>query len=115
MQSENIYNMIIDYEEEELEVFIFTGKSKDKFLRKLGRNKTFMRDLSKVMNILKNVERVANLRDFGSLNYEQLKGSRLGQSSVRIGYSSPYRLLFTEHDNGIRILIIEINYHYGDK
>lgn len=107
--------MIIEYEEEELEIFIFTGKGGDKFYKKLGRNKMFMKDLSKVMSILKDVENVDKLNAFQSLHYEKLKYGRLGQSSVRIGFNSPYRLVFTEHDGGIRILIIEISNHYGDK
>jgi len=107
--------MVIEYEEESLRAFILTGRSKDKYLKSLGRSKTFMRDLSKVMNIFRNIDNVERLMAFGSLHYERLRGDRHGQSSVRIGYNSPYRLVFTEHDGGVRILIIEISNHYGDK
>lgn len=106
--------MIIDIDDEELAVFIRTGKGKGKLYKSLRSNKSFMRSLNDVINTLSSVDCIEDLHAFRSLNYEHLKGDRKEQSSVRIGYSSPYRLIFTEHDGGIRILIIEISNHYGD-
>lgn len=61
------------------------------------------------------VDTVSELSNIKSLNYEPLIGDLLGYSSVRIGFKSKYRLLFTEHEGGILIKLIEINEHYGDK
>lgn len=107
--------MIIEIEDKRLESLILYGKSEDKQYRKLQYKKTFMRDLDKVMGILRIVPKVANLSSYKSLHYERLKYGLSGLSSVRIGFKSPYRLIFTELDNGIRISLIEISLHYGDK
>jgi len=107
--------MIIKFEDEDLEIFIETGKSEKKFYRKLSSNKTFMNDLSKVMLRLRAAINVVELSKMQALNYEKLKHDLQGKSSIRIGYTSKYRMIFTEHDNGIRIIVIEINEHYGDK
>lgn len=107
--------MAIDFETEELKIFIQTNKAETKELRKLQGRKAIRQNLSKVYTILANAPNVESLRNIRSLHYEQLDRDREGQSSVRIGYSSPYRLIFTEHNNGIRINVIEISNHYGDK
>lgn len=57
----------IEYKDEELKLFIETGKSNDKRYKKLKSN------------------------------------------------TSKYRLIFEEFENGIRICLIEISEHYGDK
>lgn len=74
-----------------------------------------MRDFVRVMSILRDTACVSDLRKHGKLRYEHLVGDRRGQSSVRIGFSSKYRLLFTEHETGLIINVIEISAHYGDK
>lgn len=74
-----------------------------------------MRDLSKVLRILYDAESIENIRDIQSLRYEQLKYDRSGTSSVRIGYKSKYRMIFTECESEIEITLIEISEHYGDK
>lgn len=108
--------MTIETESEELAAFILRGEQVgDKWLSRLGRDKTFMKNLTRVIGTLAEAESTAKLHAFRSLNYERLAGNRAGQSSVRIGFSSPYRLIFTEHDGGIRILVIEISNHYDSK
>ncbi len=107
--------LIIEYEDEAIEALIITGKSSDKRYKKLVSNATFKKDLSKVMLILRSVSNVKDLGRYGQLHYEALKYDFAGKSSVRIGFSSKYRLIFEEFDNGIRINLIEINEHYGDK
>ena len=57
----------------------------------------------------------SDLEHYASLHYEKLKHDKSGLSSVRIGYNTKYRLIFEEFDGGIRIMLIEINEHYGDK
>jgi plasmid maintenance system killer protein len=107
--------LIIEYEDEAIETLIKTGQSSDKRYKKLVSNATFKKDLSKVILILRSVSNVKDLGRYGQLHYEALKYDLASKSSVRIGYSSKYRLIFEEFDNGIRINLIEINEHYGDK
>ena len=68
-----------------------------------------------VITLMRGVNNVKELFKFKKLNYEVLTGDLSGYSSVRIGYTSKYRLIFEEFDNGIRIKLLEINEHYGDK
>src|SRR5574344_678269 len=105
----------IDYDDEELELLIKCGKSTDKRYKKLKSNGTFRKDLDMVMSLFKVVDSTSQLSDFAKLHYEPLKYGLQGYSSVRIGFSSKYRLIFEEFDGGIRIKLIEINEHYGDK
>ena len=107
--------LIIEYEDEAIETLIKTGRSNDKRYKKLSSNASFKRDLSKVVLILRSVSNVKDLGRYGQLHYEALKYDLASKSSVRIGYSSKYRLIFEEFENGIRINLIEINEHYGDK
>ncbi len=105
----------IEYEDEAIESLIRTGKSDDKRYKKLSSNASFKRDLSKVILILRSVSNAKELRKYGQLHYEPLKYELADKYSVRIGYNSKYRLIFEEFENGIRINLIEINEHYGDK
>ena len=105
----------ISYNNKELEDLILRGQSTDKLYKKLSKNRRFMFDLNKVMGILHSVSNVSELYDFKSLHYEQLKYDLSGFSSVRIGYTSKYRLLFLEQESGVSIELININEHYGDK
>lgn len=107
--------LVIKYEDAELEALIIKHKCNDKRYRKLKSNATFWRDLDKIMVLLRNVHNTSELVRFKVLHYEPLKYNRSGQSSVRIGYNTKYRLIFEEFDGGIRIKLIEINEHYGDK
>lgn len=107
--------IIIEYADIAIEEVITYHKSDDKRYRKLKGNATFWRDLDKVMAIIRSAKNTSELAYYRSLHYEPLKYGRSGQSSVRIGYKSKYRLLFEEFDCGIRIKMIEINEHYGDK
>lgn len=107
--------MQIYTEDEELEALILYGKSDGKRYRKLSRNNTFLRNLNKVMSILRMQPDTAALRAFGILHYEKLRHNLSGYSSVRIGFNTKYRLIFEEFENGIKIKLIEINEHYGDK
>lgn len=113
--TEILLYMIIEFEDEELKILISTHNSTDKRYKKLKSNMTFLRDLDKVMLILRSTKVVADLAKYQQLHYEKLKYELSGKSSVRIGYTSKYRLIFEEIENGIKIKLIEINEHYGDK
>ena len=107
--------LIIEFEDEAIETLIITGQSNDKRYKKLASNAPFKKDLSKVILILRSVSNTKELVRYGQLHYEALKYELAGKYSIRIGYNSKYRLIFEEFDNGIRINLIEINEHYGDK
>lgn len=106
----------IECEDIELSDLILRGRcTTNRFYKKLSSNASFKTDLAKVLKKMKMVNNVSELKDIGSLHYEPLVGDLLGYSSVRIGYKSKYRLLFTEHEEGIVIKLITISEHYGDK
>lgn len=106
----------IECEDIELSDLILRGRSTtNRLYKKLSSNASFKTDLAKVLKKMKMVDNVSELKDIGSLHYEPLVGDLLGYSSVRIGYKSKYRLLFTEHGEGIVIKLITISEHYGDK
>ncbi len=73
------------------------------------------KDLAKTFNMLRAANNTKYLEKITSLHYEKLKHDKSGLSSVRIGYKSKYRLIFTENELGITIELIEISEHYGDK
>lgn len=106
----------IECDDIELSDLILKGRcTTNHIYKKLSSNASFKADLAKVMNKLKAVDNVSELKNIGSLNYKTLVGDKYGYSSVRIGFKSKYRLLFTEHEDGITIKLIEISEHYGDK
>ena len=107
--------LIIQYSDTAIEELITYHKSDDKRYKKLKSNATFLHDLDNVMAILRAVTNTSELSKFKKLHYETLLHDLSGYSSVRIGFTSKYRLIFEEFDGGIRIKLIEINEHYGDK
>ena len=106
----------IECEDIELSDLILRGRcTTNSLYKKLSSNASIKTDLAKVLKKMKMLINVSELKDIGSLHYEPLVGDLLGYSSVRIGYKSKYRLLFTEHEEGIVIKLITISEHYGDK
>lgn len=106
----------IECEDIELSDLILRDRcTTNRLYKKLSSNASFKTDLAKVLKKMKMVDNVSELKDIGSLHYEPLVGDLLGYSSVRIGYKSKYRLLFTEHEEGIVIKLITISEYYGDK
>lgn len=107
--------MRIDYDNEEVESFIRYTRAVKPPYTKYKSNSKLIKDLNKVMLILQTVENCSCLNRYRALNYEPLHYDMVGYSSIRIGYKSKYRLIFTELEDGIRINIIELSEHYGDK
>lgn len=107
--------MEINFGNNEIKNFILDGIAETRPYSRWRSNRQLRTDLDKVMRILSTVDNCAELQLYKSLHYEQLKFDRIGQSSVRIGFRSKFRLIFTELNNGIVINIIEISEHYGDK
>ena len=90
------------------------GKTKDGRYKKLCRNKGFVEDYIAVVDLMCSVDKVDDLRMYSYLHYEKLKYRP--ESSVRIDNSRVERLLFTEHEDGIEVKLIEIDStHYGNK
>ncbi len=108
--------MVIEYANEEIRSFILHGEAKTKAYKRLKSNATLRRDLDRVMVILETVTSCEDLeRGYKALHYEQLKHELQGYSCVRIGFKTKFRLIFTEGEKRIRISLIEISEHYGDK
>ena len=106
----------IECEDIELLDLIQKGRcTTNRLYKRLSSNATFKADLAKAIKKMKLVDTTSELKGIRSLNYEPLEGNLQGYSSVRIGFTSKYRLLFTEHDGGVLIKLIEVNEHYGDK
>lgn len=107
--------MQIDFEDKELERLIQYGESKK--YKKYSRDKKFLKKLISAYKILCSVENTNEINSVSSvLHYEKLKYNYGGTSSVRIMNGRVERLIFTEHENGIKIILIELdNSHYGNK
>lgn len=105
----------VEYADDAIKSLILSHSSTDKRYKKLKSNAGFLRNLDETMAIIRAAQNTSELKYFRRLNYEALKFEMQGLYSVRIGYTSKYRLIFEEFDGGIRIKLIEINEHYGDK
>lgn len=104
--------MRITFKDEELRRLIELGRSRK--YKKISKDNTFKRHLIEVYAILRTVDNTAELNSFSSLHYEKLK--HIDLSSVRVMNGRVERLLFREIDNGIEIILIELNEtHYGKK
>lgn len=91
-----------------------TGKTKDSRYKKLCRNKSFVEDYIGVVDLMVSVDKVEELKTYSFLHYEKLK--HRPESSVRIDNGRVERLLFSEHEDGIEVRLIEIDStHYGNK
>lgn len=106
--------MNVLFEDDALEELYLTGKSSDKKYKKLSRDKKLVEGFRRAVGIMYSVENVAELKPFSYLHYENLKYRN--ESSVRIVNGRIERLIFVEREDGIEVLLIEIdNTHYGNK
>lgn len=97
-----------------LEEIYKTGKTKDSKYKKLCRDKRFVEDYVGVIDLMFSVDKVDDLKTYSFLHYEKLKYRM--ESSVRIDNGRVERLIFTEHEGGIEVRLIEIDStHYGNK
>ena len=93
---------------------ITTGKSR-RYLS-VSRNKELMRGLRKAVGIMMSADNVRELASFSYLHYEKLKYEYSGKSSVRLSNRYVHRLIFEEQEDGLALILIEINdTHYGNK
>lgn len=107
--------MTIEFDDEELEDFILLGKATSRpYLRWLS-NRELRMGIEDAVRILSVVDNCSQLMNYRRLAYEHLRHDRKGQSSIRLGYKTKFRLIFEELENGIKINVLEISEHYGDK
>ena len=105
-------NVII--EDKDLEL-LFDHQSSKKY-KKLTKDVKFLERLGFVRDLLEEEENVSGLSRYSFLRYEKLRENLSGYSSVRIMNGRVERLIFTEHEGGITIKLIELNQdHYGNK
>lgn len=91
-----------------------TGATKDSRYKKLARNRRFVEAYIQVIDLMLAVDNAVDLAIYSYLHYEKLKYRP--ESSVRIQNRRVERLLFTEHEEGIEVRLIEIDSnHYGNK
>ena len=91
-----------------------TGSTKDSKYKKLTRNRQFVDAYVDVIDIMLASENIGCLSTYSFLHYEKLR--HRPESSVRIQNKRIERLLFTEHDGGVEVKLIEIDSnHYGNK
>lgn len=106
--------MNVLFGDEALEELYLTGKSSDKKYKKLSRDKKLVDGFRRAVGLMYEVDNVEELRPYTYLHYEKLKYR--SESSVRIVNGRIERLIFLERENGIEVLLIEIdNTHYGNK
>ena len=106
--------MIILFEDADIEELIITGTNKK--YKRYAKNKRFVEDLREVYETMRAVETASDLANFSFLHYEKLKFNYSGLSSVRISNQNVERLIFREEEEGVTIVIIELdNTHYGNK
>ncbi len=106
--------MDVIFADEALRELYETGTTKDGRYKKLARNRQFIDAYIRVVDLMLATENVTGLSLFSFLHYEKLRYRN--ESSVRIQNRRVERLLFTEHEDGIEIRLIEIDMdHYGNK
>ncbi|PNE24158.1 hypothetical protein BHU16_08595 [Tannerella sp. oral taxon 808] len=90
---------------------------RNKRYRKIERSKMLFDGLQRAIRLMRDVKIVDRLHEYSFLHYERLKHSAYrGKSSVRIANGAVERLIFTEHEDGIEVHIIELDdTHYGNK
>ena len=103
--------MHVTFNDEELEDWFLTGAARKGKYKKLAKDRKFTNAMGRVIQIL-----MVAVRRVSFLHYERLRGNLTGTSSVRILNGRVERLLFTENESGIEIIILEIDTtHYGKK
>lgn len=104
--------MVVTFEETYLQDLYEKGKTDDK---KYRYQPDIIRRYQKCVHLLKNSPDITALAKYNSLNYEVLKGDKLGVSSIRV--NNKYRIEFTirettEEPIVIICNIIELSNHY---
>lgn len=105
--------MKVNISDKDLDELIRTGKN-NKY-KKYSKDRKFMEGLARVYKVMLNVADTNGLKPYSFLHYEKL-ANNLNLSSVRVLNGRIERLLFRELEDGIEIIILELNNdHYGNK
>jgi len=84
--------------------------------KEIARNPALLRGFIRIIETMKVVERVEELKKFSWMHYERLKYGLSGYSSVRLSNAHVHRLIFEETECGVEVHLIEIDdTHYGNK
>jgi len=107
-----VINMIVTFEEKYLQELYEIGKTADK---KHRFQPEIIRKYQYCIRYLLAASCIEALYPVSGLSYEELKGDKLGISSIRV--NKKYRIEFTVKDNGIEPLItvcniLELSNHY---
>ena len=112
MQEQDETTVSVEFVDKDLEELVLSGKN-NKY-KKYSRDGLFMQNLISVINTLKATERTDDLKQFSFFHYVKLKGCDV--SSVRVMNGRVERLIFNELNDGIEIVVLELNVtHYGNK
>lgn len=108
--------MDVTFADKRLEAFINDKKKAGNRYKKYARNEEFYEALTDAINTMREVECAKDLEDFSYLHYEPLKHQKQPTSSIHILNGYVERLIFEEYENGIKVLVLELNNdHYGNK
>jgi hypothetical protein len=105
--------MKVNISDKDLDELIRTGNNNR--YKRYSRDRRFMEGLARVYKVMLNVADTDGLKLYSFLHYEKLTNN-VNLSSVRVLNGRVERLLFRELDDGVEIIIIELNNdHYGNK
>jgi toxin HigB-1 len=102
--------MQVNFKTEYLSYLYFTPLEEIK--GKLEFSKLIIKQYKKKVQLLNAISNLEQLKQFGGLNFENLKGDRKGEYSIRL--NNQYRLIFEQiNENEIAVLLLnEISKHY---
>jgi|ERR1035437_9168327 proteic killer suppression protein len=102
--------MIVDFKTEILEYLYVTPL--DEIKGKQAFSKDIIKQFKKKVQLLTVISSIEQLKQFGGLHFEFLKGDRKGECSIRL--NDQYRLIFEQTGNKeiAIILVNEISKHY---
>lgn len=104
------------FQDVELEAFVSDKKNAGNKFKRYARDNRFYNGLVRVFQIISSVDDTAGLKDFSFLHYERLKHQDETIGSVRILPNRVERIIFRELNDGVEIIILELNTtHYGNK
>lgn len=84
--------------------------------KEIAKNPVLLKGFIRIVETMKAVERVEDLKKFSWMHYERLKYDYSGYSSVRLSNAYIHRLIFEEQEGGVEAHLIEIDdTHYGNK
>lgn len=102
--------MILEYANEDIKLLVRQVYTKR--YKKYRSNKALRMDLGKVVRLLASAPDINAVRQMRSLNFEWIAERQC--YSVRVGYSSKFRLLMDVREETITLILIELTEHYGD-